>query len=231
TQMLAEGKKIPAGQPIIKKDYRVTGDILGLALRANVQKGDVVKGKAILDVLQRLKGDGGDQGSSGNVVAQLLRDIAGQIQEMQKNKDAALVKTKDNYSAFLDVIAKEYETKGFDNNTATMLAHAYSSLDFHAKAAAIFKQVKAPADLDKKIVIPKNETEDQMAARQKLEEEFSRYWAGQIEYIRALRAIKDKESLKTADAIINTILKHPNARFQIQAMMERAHLLADQQMY
>ena len=47
--VLDKAKAVKAGEPIRLKDYRVTGDILGLALRANVQKGDVVKGKAILE--------------------------------------------------------------------------------------------------------------------------------------------------------------------------------------
>ena len=229
SEMLAEAKKTPAGQPIVKKDNAVIGKILGLALRASVQNGDVVKGKSILDVLQRLKGEAGNDAGTGNVVSELLRDIAGQIKIMVDNNDKALVKTKDNYIGFLDVIAKE--TKTFDNNTSTLLAHAYVSLQVPTKAAAIFAKVQPPAGIDKKIVIPKTEDPDKMAIRLKREEDISRYWAVQLEYLRALRACKDKESIKKAESLVKTILEAPNGRFQIQAMMEKNHLLEEQQRY
>jgi hypothetical protein len=228
TDMLAEAKKAPAGD-IVKKDNAVIGKILGLALRASVQKGDVTKGKAILDVLQRLKGEGGNDAGTGNIVSELLRDIAIQIKAMVDSKDSELAKTKDNYVAFLDVIAKE--TKVFDNNTSTMLAHAYMSLQVPTKAAAIFAKVQPPAGIEKKIVIPKKEDPDKKIVREKLEEDIARYWAIQIEYMRALRACKDKDSIKTAESLIKTLLEAPNARFQIQAMMEKNHLLEEQQRY
>jgi hypothetical protein len=229
TEMLAEAKKMPGADPIVKKDNAVIGKILGLALRASVQKGDVTRGKAILDVLQRLKGEAGNDAGTGNVVSELLRDIAGQIKVMVDNKDAALAKTKDNYVGFLDVIAKD--TKVFDNNTATTLAHAYMSLQVPAKAAAIFAKVQPPAGLDKKIVIPKDETPEKKEARLKVEDDIARYWAVQIEYIRALCACKDKESFAKADSLIKTLLEAPNARFKIQAMMEKNHLLEEQQRF
>ena len=52
-----------------------------------------------------------------------------------------------------------------------------------------------------------------------------------MEYIRALRACKENDSLKTAEKAIETLLGHPNARYQVQAMMERNLLLEDQQRY
>ena len=209
-EMLAIAAKTPADQNIKRKDYRVTGDILGLALRANVQKGDVEKGKAILNVLQRLRDEGGHKGETGNVVAALLNDIAGQIRVMKENKDSALQKTKGNYSAFLDAIAKEFEDKkSYDNNSASMLAHAYLSLDFPAKAADTFSKIKPPADLDKKFIKKKVETDKDLEERQKWEDGLSRYWSTQIEYVRALRACKEKDSLKTAESVLNTMLKHP----------------------
>src|SRR5271156_1652536 len=85
-QVLAVASKVPANEPIRLKDYGVTGDILGLALRANVQKGDVVKGKAILNVLQRLSGPN-ENDKPGPIVAVLLNDIAGQIKAMNADKD------------------------------------------------------------------------------------------------------------------------------------------------
>ena len=223
---LEKGK---AGGDIKLKDYRVTGDILGLALRANVQKGDVVKGKAILDVLQRLSSETGQK--SGNVIGALLNDIAGQIKRMKDEKDPALVKTKDNYTAFLDVIAKEYEAKGFEANAAMMLAHAFNSLEYPQKAATMFSKIKPPANLDKKVVKAKQETDDEIKDRQAWEEAVGKYWGVQIEYIRALRASKDKESLEKAEKALQALIANPNARYKIQAMMEKNFLLEDAQKY
>jgi hypothetical protein len=205
------------------KDYRVTSDILSLALRANVQKGDVAKGKAILDVLQRVA-DENDVRKSGNVVAVLLNDISGQIKRMKETNDPALKTTKGNYVAFLDVIAAELETKGYDNNSVVLMAHAYGSLELPVKSAVLFSKFKAPAVVDKKIDKKNKLTEDEEA-------ELSRYWGVRVEYVRALRACKDAESLKKATAALDDLLKHPNARFKMHAEMEKNHILEDQQKY
>lgn len=225
---LAKAQATPAGQNIKMKDYDVTSKILSMALRASVQKGDVAKGKAILDVLQRVA-DENDVRKSGNVVADLLNDIAGQIRRLKEANDPTLQKTKGNYIAFLDVIAKELETKGFDNSSVVLMAHAYNSLELPTKAAPLFAKYKAPANLDKKAEKPKaKETDKEMEARQQWEEEVSRYWGVQIEHIRALRACKDKDSLKQAEDIAKKILGTPTAKYQLQAMMEKAHLIEDQ---
>jgi hypothetical protein len=232
-ETLGKAKSTPGTEQIRMQDYRVTGDILGLALRAHVQQGNVEKGKEILDVLKRL-GPPKDQPQAGgsNVVAALLNDIAGQIRKMTKDNDKSLVTTKGHYSAFLDEIAKEYDAKGYDNNAALMIAHAFSSLDYPAKAAAVFAKVTPPKDLDKKVEKGPKEDVDEFAKRLQLwTEDTNRYWAVQIEYIRALRATKDKESAKTAESTIEKVLKHPLANYKVQAMIEKNLILEDQQKF
>lgn len=225
------GKAKSTTGDIAMKDYRVTGDILSLALRANVQKGNIDQAKTILDVLNRLRGvDAGQK--PGNVVAVLLNDIAAQIKAIEKEgNEAAFKKTREPYTQFLDVISKEYEAKGFDTNSAIMLAHAYNSLKYPCKAAPLFAKIKAPAGLDKEFKKVMNETDKQREERLAQEEEFGRYWAVQIEYIRSLRACKENESLKTAEATCNAVLKHPNAKYKFQAKMEKNYLLEDLQRY
>lgn len=213
------------------KDFRLTGDILGLALRASVQKGDVEKGKAILDVLQRLSDLEGNK--SDRVVANLLSDIAGQIDRLKKDGDKkALEATKTPYTAFLDEIAKDYEKKGFDNNSTLMLAHAYKSLEMPCKAAVLLTKYKTPANLDKKAVKPKQETDAEIKERQAWEEEVGRYFSVQIDYIRTLRTCKDnKESLELAVKAAQAMIEHPNVRYKIQAMMEKNFIYEEQQLY
>jgi hypothetical protein len=226
---LSLAKTVKPGDSIILKDYRVTGEILSLALRANVQKGNVEQGKAILDVLKRLSGPEGEKGS--NPVAVLLNDIAGQIKRMTADKDPALKTTKGHYTQFLDEIAKEYEAKGYENAAAVMIAHAFNSLDDPRKAAQAFSKVKPGVDIEKKIAKKKVETDDELKARQAWEEENNRYWGVQIEYIRALRACKDKESIAAAEKATEAVLKHPNASYKIQAMIEKNLMDEDQQKY
>jgi hypothetical protein len=205
------------------KDYRVTSDILSLALRAYVQKGDAAKGKEILDVLQRIA-DENDRIKSSNVVAVLLNDIAGQIRTLKEKKDASLKTTKENYTAFLDVIAKELEAKGADNNAIVLMAHAYGSLEYPKKSADFFAKYKAPAALAKKVPKGGKLTEEEEA-------EINRYWGIQIEFIRALRATKEKESLKQAEDAAKKIIGNKDAKYIIQAMMERNFLVEDQERY
>ncbi len=228
---LQRAGKIPADKLIPMKDYRVTGDILSLALRANVQKGDIVKGQAILGVIQRLANEK-EEKVSGNAVAILLNDIGTQIQRMVAEKDSNLKATQGNYEQFLGIIAKEYEAKGIDNNAALLLANAYKSLNLYCKAAPMYAKVKAPASIDK--VLPKKtgkETDAEMKARQVVDDEQNRYWSIRIEYIRALRSCKQPDALKTAEKEVNDLIANKNARFQLQAMMEKNLLLEDAQRY
>ena len=226
--MKEKAKAIPAAEKIKLKDYRVTGDILGLALRASVQKGDVQTGKEILNILNRLTDL--EERAGGNVVAVVLNDIAAQIKSAKGT--AGFQKTRGAYIEFLDAITKEYKDKGnFDKNAAILLAHAYMSLDMPSKAAPLFGEVKAPAGIDVKIVKNLKETEEQTKKREALEEEFNRYWSVQIEYIRALRATKEKESFKTAESAADTLIKHPNAKYKLQATMEKNFLAEDQTKY
>src|SRR5207244_5032025 len=64
-EVVAQVEKLGAAEgPIRLKDFEVTGNILGLALRANVQKGETAKAKSILKLLERLSGD--DDAIGGN---------------------------------------------------------------------------------------------------------------------------------------------------------------------
>ena len=61
-------KKGDGKDPIRFKDFEVTGDLLGLALRANVQKGNTARAKEILVYLDRLAGEGEGAAESTNVL-------------------------------------------------------------------------------------------------------------------------------------------------------------------
>jgi hypothetical protein len=230
-ETLAAAKKVGPTGKIALRDFKVTAGILNLALRASVQKGDLDKAKMLLDVVQRLTGADKEE-TAGNVVAVLLSDIAGQLRKMSEANDPNLKATKGHYTAFLDLIAKEYESKGLDTGSAMLLATAYNSLEYPCKAATLFAKVKAPASLDKRLPAKTGkETPIELEARQKAEEELNRYWAIQLDYLRALRACKEKDSLDVAYKAAEAMIKHENGRFQFQAKMERNLIVEEQEKY
>jgi len=108
------------------------------------------------------------------------------------------------------------------------MAHAYSSLGYPTKAAPLFAKFQPPANFDKKIEKKAKETDKEMEARQQFEEDVGRYWGVQIEHIRALRACKDKDSLKQAEDLAKKIIGTETAKYKLQAMMERNFLIEDQ---
>jgi hypothetical protein len=206
------------------KDHQVTGDILGLALRAYIQKGEVDKGRELLGALQRLQGDGNDLGADrSNYVRRVLQDISGQVEALKtsgKKEDTERLKSMvGNFTSFLDAIGKESEKKGHDPEATRMLAYAYASLDQHAKAASIYAKVPAPACLDNKKLSEKEA------------EQVASYWGMRLEYGKALRQGKSKEDLAEALKVLNQLLAHPNARYQILADMEKNLVLEDEEKY
>jgi hypothetical protein len=224
-KVLADAKSVKADGPIRYKDHQITGDLLGLALRAHIQKGEVEQGRALLGVLQRLQGEDQDLGGDrSNVVRSVLQEIEGQVKALKESgkkedleKLGAMV---GNFTGFLDEIGKEQERKGgFDPEATRMLASAYASLDQHAKAAGIFAKVPAPKFLDNKKL-----TEDEA-------KHVAAYWGMQLQYAKALRQGKKKENLDAALKVLDHLLKHPNARYQILADMEKNFVLEDNERY
>jgi hypothetical protein len=208
------------------KDHQITGDLLGLALRAHIQKGDVAKGQELLAVLQRLQGDGGEIGGDrANVVRGVLQQIGAQVDQLKssgKKEDLERLKSMvGNFTSFLDGIAKDADKKGFDAEATRMLGLAYASLDQHSKAAAIFAKVAAPDFLDK----------DPKKLDEKEAEQLAVYWGMRLEYGKALRQGKSKEELTEALKVLDHLLKHPNARYQLLADMEKNLVLEDEEKY
>src|SRR5207249_3674842 len=107
-------KQGAGGGPIRLKDYQVTGDILGLVLRANVQKGNTFKAKQIFGYLERLTGeDAGGVAEATNVLRSLIGDLQTQVTELKKANDPAKLRaTVKNFSAFIDDLAKKDDQKG-----------------------------------------------------------------------------------------------------------------------
>ncbi len=122
--------------PIRLKDYQITGDVLTLALRANVQKGNTARAEQILGYLNRLAGEeGAGVAETNNVLRSLIGDLQVQVKELKKANDPAKLKaTVKNFSAFIDKLADKKD-QGLEVKDVMFLATCYSSLEEYAKAA------------------------------------------------------------------------------------------------
>src|SRR5262249_17362076 len=122
--------------------------------------------------------------------------------------------------------------KGVDPKATIMLAHAFLSLEYPGKAATHFAKLKPPPGYDKELPKLKgNENEKELEARKEKEDAIARYWGVQIQYSRAVRATKEKDSLKTAEAAAKAIVDNKNARYQMFARIERNLIIEDQERY
>ncbi len=220
-------------EPIVFEDAQITGDVLGLALRAQIlsPKGDVQKAKSMLENLRRLKGKGIDI-ESGNVVKNLLDAVAQQIEPLRKETGPAakdnLKKMVGKFSGFLEEIDKEYQKKGYDAGSAIMLAKAFDSLDLHEKAADVYGRYPAPKFIDNKKLTDEEDAK------------VGTFWYFQIEQARSLRQSveslkkddpKKVQTLKSALDVLDKLYKHPNSKNQFLANMEKNQIWEEQGAY
>jgi hypothetical protein len=203
---------------IRRKDYVVVGEVLGLALRTHVQKGDMDSARQVFDMIDRLAGDeeGALQTDSSSMMFSLVSDIEQHVKTLKKN-DAAKVKgTIENYAKFIDDIADSILKKRAEPRDYLFLAEAYGTLEQPQKAAELYGKVPEPKALDKK-----NPSEEEV-------KDIAKYWYLQIQYAKALREGKD---FKTAFKVLNRLLSHENAQYHILAEMEKLHVLEDNGTY
>ncbi len=214
--------------PIRLKDYVVSGEVLGLALRANVQKGNIAKAEEILSYLDRLAGEEENAlAGTTSVLRSLIDDLRHQVHDLKQAKDEAKLKTTvANFSAFLDKLAGQAEKKGLQVNDIMFLANCYYSLDQYCRAAGLFEKIQPPKALAK----------DKLADTD--EQEVQTYWYIQVQYARALRLCsqeKDekerKDLLKKANFHLETLKRHKHARLQLYAEKEQLHILEDSSLY
>jgi hypothetical protein len=217
-----EQKKGDGKGPIRVKDYQVTGDILGLALRAHVQKGDILKAKQLFGYLERLASDEAEGAviETTNVLRSLIGDLQNQVADLKKANDQAKLRaTVKNFSTFLDDLAKKdlnNKDRKLDIRDITFLARCYASLEDYGKAANLFAQVPPPKALNKDPL--KDEDEKEVAT----------YWYFQIEYAKALRqSARSRQDLAKAKKVLDRLLEHKNARRVFQAKEEEIHILED----
>lgn len=229
--VVATVKKLDGGKggPIKMRDFEVTGDALGLALRAEVQKGNVGEAKTLLSMLKRLRSSEDDGGllaedTSARVVRNLLGEIASQVNSLKKEKDEAKLKTVvSNFTNFLTDLAKD---KDYDPANAKanprdlfLLAEAFNSLDQHAEAAKLYARFPEPKGLSAKSLKDLKEEELQ---------DVQQYWGVQLRHAEALRHGKD---YKKAIEVLEKMIRHPNVIGQLYADKELNLVLEDEGRY
>ena len=225
---VAEVKKLGAAPGQIQlPDYKVTGDILGLALRAYVQTGKIEEAKGVLHLLQRLTSTEGLEADPTAVLRSLIQELELQVRTLQKANDPeALKKTTANFSAFVDELAKSPGKKGLQATDYFFLARLYDSLDQHCKAAELYSKITEPKDLNKKLAKGEKFAEQE-------EKEIQTYWYSQVQYARQLRQCPENkdENLELANKLLYRLLTHPNARGQVLAEKERIHVVEESGRY
>ncbi len=218
-------KKLAKGDgPIKMRDYQVTGDILGLSLRAQVQKGNIKTAKESLDLIKRLA-DEGDKTDPNVPIAwssDLLTEIGAHVIDLKKRgKTKELAKVVDSFSNFLETLLKDTDAKKMSNSERLILARAFSGLGLHAKSAELYEQVPPTKVLESKTEMAKL-TEPE-------HKELVDYWSTRLELVRELRAAKDYSK---ALQVLGAWQKHPKAMFWTPyGQMELNFILEDDAKY
>ncbi|HEV3085319.1 MAG TPA: tetratricopeptide repeat protein [Gemmataceae bacterium] len=200
------------------RDPEVLRAILGLALRASVQDNQVVRGREILELLQKTFPD-----NSIDVLKLLVQQLNAQIKDLRGKGDAAktqLDQTLASVALFLDVLAKQQEQAKTPNPEFLLfVAQSYSSLDKHALAAELANKVSEPApEPGKKDTDPRAQ---------------GFYHAARLLVARELRLAAQSENKDFAKAqqALADILKTPWGKRSIDVQMERVRLLEAQEKY
>jgi tetratricopeptide (TPR) repeat protein len=184
--------------------------LLSLALRANVLDNKVDQGKSILDLLQASFPD-----NALDIQIQLVRKLEEQVQQLRQRGDAAkaqLDKTVHDFSAFLDELLK-HEQKSSRSDVFLFLAHAFSSLENHARAAELAARIPPPTAAAGKQPDPK---------------QLQIYHAARILAARELRLAKDFDK---AEANINDILGTDWGKRNLEVKKERILNAQDRENY
>jgi len=203
------------------KDTSLIRNMLGLALRANVQQGNKGQAREILDLLQKKGAAGALEGGATAILVDLVQQLKGQVEDLRKRgkpAEAELHKTVRNFSEFLDELAKQ-PPESMTPEVVRFLAFSYASLDQHAKAAALLKGIPRPE--------PSRAADKDKAARDDQEKQ-AVYHSVRLLYCRELRLSKQ---FAAADTVLKEILKTNLGRRSLDARKERILLMEDRGQY
>jgi hypothetical protein len=194
---------------VLQKDERkqLARLTLRIALRANMQLGNIKRTDQVLDALDKVSGDG--EGGDAAILRELAGLISTQLEELRRKGDkAGEEKAIKGYADTLSERVKKVKSPTTDFKR--VLAACYSSMGKHAEAADLLAKVPDPK--------AKPGSDEERLHR-----------AIQLALVRELRLSATPDNLKKARAMLNGFLgdaKKPGwGRRDLGALMEDGHLL------
>jgi hypothetical protein len=212
-ELLALSKDEKATTPIQIADSQTAGDVLGIALRAHIQKGNVAEARKIMLLLRRLTDEKGTQIGT-EVLGRLVNELKLELRDQRKAGDKdGLRATMERFDIFLQALGKDDPKLIADRQFLVFLATSYASLDKNAEAAKLFAKIPEPKFDPKKKLTPQEQRE------------LDDYWLLQATYARSLRQAKQYGE---ARKVLERILKESRFAGRFQAEKEINHLLEDE---
>ena len=217
-------KKEAEKDPVVRlKDFQITGQILGLAMRANMQKGKIDEAKQLMKILENLKDVKENAlADTSAVLRSLVGELDVQIHELQRAGDQVKLKqTLGNFSDFLDALREAGRQEARPQGSVfpgPLLRHPGP-----ARQGGQALRARRPSCTR---WTPKSPLKSRRARRFSEEEErdLQSYCYAQVMLAKQLRlAKKPTEAQKILDAVV----AHKNARQLLQAEREQIYLLEE----
>ncbi|MGF1580516.1 MAG: hypothetical protein ACFCD0_14230 [Gemmataceae bacterium] len=202
------------------RDYDVTRQLLGYALRSHIQKGDLSAARKSFALLQKIRDASSflDMKSQRNKVLEgLIFDLNRQLRTLrEEDKAEQLQATISNYTEFFDGFAKN---ESLNYNQTLFLANAYASLEKHQKAAELYAKVPMPEAPE----IPEGaDAKTLEKSKEAHEKEVLVWWLMQSMYAEQLRkAGKLDEAYKVAMKVLTT--KEANGKLQARQQLNHIY--------
>ncbi|MCX7700448.1 MAG: hypothetical protein N2039_06185 [Gemmataceae bacterium] len=238
-------KKLPLEDDPSGRLAKAAAELLQLGLRSSIQQGNIERAEEIWQVLSQMD----DQDEHSPLVG-VLRDVQVQIREMKRHDKQRLAETIDQYTRFLDSLAKKPNLRP---EAKILLAQGYSSLDLPAKGLELIRSIPPPANPRDEPPPPAPSGSDDDAAKSMDEEAKAKLESAreaqeaairlhrfaQLTEVRLLRqsarlAAKDQEKTQFAadiekklDAMIGTPERPGWAFNSLEVRRERIFLLED----
>ncbi len=202
-------------QAIVLRDDRVIANLLGLAMRADVQVGKVPEALDVLGLLLRVRPERGALDPVAPELEIFIRELREQVKTLKAARnEKKLAATVKNFSLFLDKL-KEEQGRLNQKSDFIFLANSYASLGKHAEAVKYLEKVERPKidharKLDK---LDKKELQ-----------ELQRYWLMRVLYGTELRLNKD---LKKAKEVLEGVQTDPQSMAKFLGQKELLHVEED----
>jgi hypothetical protein len=209
-------QRLEEAQWIVLKDDRVVCNLLGLAMRANVQVGKISEALEVLTLLQRVRPEKGAYDPVQPELETFIRELKLRMKTLTDQKDTKnLAITTKNFSLFLEKMTLGQDVTKLNQKDRVFLANCYSHLNRHAEAIKYLEKVEAPKiDPTKKFdKMDKKELQD-----------LQQYWLTQVLYGHELRM--DRQ-LPEAKKVLEKMLAHPQSIGKFLAQKELLHVEED----